>query len=142
MLSQFLAPRLLQLPNSQAVADGQARRMVGSDSEDVEPLSEAIFPEQRQPLDVPPLVSCEDDADWRHERGGQSPSPEDDLNQCSSRSAVSVVERVDGLELRMCDRSLDEGRKPFVVAERAQVHEQSLDLLRRRGGTKSAPQGL
>src|SRR5438046_3951010 len=129
MLSQFTPPRMPLRPAPAPVTDGPARRMCGSDSEYVEPLSAAIFPEQRQPPDVPPLVSREDDADWRHECGGQSPSPEDDLNQCSSRSAVSVVERVDGLELRMCDRSLDEGRKPFVVAKRAQVHEQSLNVL-------------
>src|SRR5437667_9642268 len=132
MLSQFLAPSLRQLPSSQAVAHGQACRLVGSDGEDTEPLCEAIFPKQRQALDVPLPISRVDDTDRRYERGGQSPPSEDDLNQCASRSAVSVIERVDGLELRMCDRSLDEGRKPFVVAKRAQVHEQSLDVLRRR----------
>src|SRR2546422_960845 len=121
MLAQFLAPRLLQLPNSQAVAHGQSCRLVGSDGKDAEPLCDAIFPEQRQALDVPLLISREDDTDWRHERGGQSPPSEDDLNHCSSRSAVSVIEGVDGLELRMCDRSLDEGREPFVLAKRAQV---------------------
>src|SRR5207245_9396614 len=70
-----------------------------------------------------------DVTDGGHVRGSQSPPSEDDVEQFSSRSAVSVIERVDGLDLRMCDRSLHEGRKPFVVAKRAQVHEQSLDVL-------------
>src|SRR5437879_12507387 len=123
MCSQFLAPRLLQLANSHAVAHGQACRLVGSDGEETEPLCDVIFPEQRQALDVPLPISREDDTDRRHERGGQSPPSEDDLNQCSSRYAVSVIERVDGLELRMCDRRLDEGREPFVVARRREVRE-------------------
>src|SRR5258705_11109571 len=105
MLAQFLAPGLLQLANSHAVAHGQACRLVGSDGEETEPLCDAIFPEQGQALDVPLPISREDDTDRRHERcehwlrssseGGEWP-PRSCLRSVSSSRAIGSGTSRDG----------------------------------------------
>ena len=53
------------------------------------------------------------------------------MDECSSRSAVSVDERVDGLELRMSDGRLCDGGKVVGTGESAEVRDQLLDVLMR-----------
>ena len=64
--------------------------------------------------------------------GRDSAAPHDGVDQRSADAPVAVGERVDGLELGMCDRRLDEGWHVVAVGERDQVPRVTLHHVRRR----------
>ena len=78
----------------------------------------------------------------KHERDGsenarrQSPAAQDEMDEGASRPAVSIHERMDGLELCVRDRGLGDCGKLVGVAEGAQVVEEPRDVLGRRGNVR------
>jgi hypothetical protein len=53
-------------------------------------------------------VAREHHTNRRHIGRRQSAAPQNDLNEGAPGPAVAILERVDGLELRVRDRGLDE----------------------------------
>jgi len=74
-------------------------------------------------------MSHKDQADGRDERGRNASPPENNLHKRAPGSAVPIRERVNGLELGVCDRRLQEPGQSLVVAECAEIVHQPLDFL-------------
>jgi hypothetical protein len=66
-------------------------------------------------LDVLVRPGREDEADGWNEAGRDPAAAEDDVDEGATGASVSVGERMDGLELRVRDRRLDQRRMIVAV---------------------------
>src|SRR5262245_37013767 len=80
--------------------------------------------------DVGVKIRGEDHGNGRNEPRSEPATSEEEMDQASSDAPVSIREGMDGLELRVRDRRLDNRRHVVAIHERCQILEQRMDLLR------------
>jgi hypothetical protein len=141
VVTELGAPFLLQGLDSAEVALGQARRLGGGDGEALDPVVEVTVSVLDQPVDVPILVGGEDDADGRDVARCQASPAEEDVDEGTAGPAVAVLERVDRLELCVCDGAWISGGR-WSLLQNSQRSPSSCATCSGGGGTKSAPHGL
>src|SRR5215204_3522253 len=107
-------------------------RPSGCTGELLDPRADVVAAEGSQPFDIALLTRREDDAHGREVFGCHSATPKHDVNECASRASVTVVERVNRLELRVHERRLHDGWKAFVVDDVTKVIEQRAHVLEGR----------
>jgi hypothetical protein len=83
-------------------------------------------------LDVLVRPGREDEADGWNEAGRDPAAAEDDVDEGATGASVSVGERMDGLELRVRDRRLDQRRMIVAVDILDEIAQQGFDVVRRR----------
>jgi hypothetical protein len=84
-----------------------------------------------EPADVLAGARGEDETDRRHVARCKAPPAEHHVNQRAPRPSVAVRKRVNGLELCVGERRLDQGRIVVGVGEFNEVIEQGGNVLRR-----------
>jgi hypothetical protein len=89
--------------------------VAGRTRERADPVRDASLPECDQPLDVGGGTGGEDNADRRHETSGDAATSQDDVDERPTDPAITVDERVDGLELSVGDGGLGL-RSPMAIA--------------------------
>src|SRR6266446_2500293 len=95
------------------------------------PVFDASTPVGRQASDVRPRISCQHEAHRRDESGRELAPPQHNVDERAADATISIGERMDGLKLRMCDRSLDEHGHVAPVEECGKVFHEIWDVLRR-----------
>src|SRR4051794_19281281 len=83
--------------------------------------------------DVVLRPSREDEADGRDEAGREAAAPQYHVNQRAAGASIAVDERMNRLELCVCDGRLEHGGVVVAVAVRNQVIEQGLEFVWRWG---------
>ena len=92
----------------------------------------------RQPRDVVIGPGGQNKTDGWDEAGGEAAAAEDDVDQGASGASVPVGEGVDGLELGVGDRGLNERRVLVSIDVGGEVLEQLGDVLGRWGHERCA----
>ena len=95
----------------------------------LDPWADIVAAEGGQPFDIALLSRRKDDAHGREVFGCHSATPEHDMDECASRAPVTVVERVNRLELRVHECRLHNGWKAVVVDGVTKVVEQRAHVL-------------
>jgi len=97
------------------------------------PVFLVAVPPTCEPADVSVGLAGEGEAHGGEVSRRDLAPAEDDQDQSPADATVSILERVDRLELSVCDRCLDHRRDISAIAEGAQVIEQLGNELVRRG---------
>ena len=97
--------------------------------EPFDPLLDLAVTEVDEAPDVSIARARQHDADWRDIGRRHSTAAQHDVDQGPTGAAVPVIERVDGLELGVDHRRLDERRQQVVVDGVAQIVKQIENVL-------------
>ena len=77
-------------------------------------IRSAAIARRPQTADVRPRLRREDKRDGRENLRRYASAAKDDVDECAPRSSVAVDEWMDGLELRVRHRRLDDGRQGII----------------------------
>ena len=93
------------------------------------PIFDASVPVGRQAGDVRPRISCQHQAHGGYKSWRELAPPQHDVDERAADATIAVGERMDGLKLCMCDRSLDERGHVAPVEECGKVFHEIWDVL-------------